>query len=202
MGYTILVSQVPVSNMSLHIAFDFLRYFYYHGLTLIPAWISNYIQHKVWMKLLIQAGTSTVQRLKCGDGWVISSRTLLGMGLLGAKLIYISNRGHWMIILLKRRRCWVVIFAFAICTVSRHKIFWHSNISNIVRQWLVIAPYGVTWMKLLIHVRNQMFGPVRDRGHSVIACFDLVTETFQLTFSSKWFRNFPLLQRHSHAMRY
>ena len=35
---------------------------------LIPGWISNYIHHKVWMKLLIYAQTSTVQSLKFGNG--------------------------------------------------------------------------------------------------------------------------------------
>ena len=34
--------------------------FYYHGLTLIPAWISNHIYDKIWLKLLIHSQTSTV----------------------------------------------------------------------------------------------------------------------------------------------
>ena len=31
-----------------YISIDFCGPFYEHGLTLIPAWISNYIHYKVW----------------------------------------------------------------------------------------------------------------------------------------------------------
>ena len=41
---------------------------YETGLTLIPAWISNYIDHKVWDKLLIHSQTSNVTPLKFGNG--------------------------------------------------------------------------------------------------------------------------------------
>ena len=34
----------------------------------ILEWISNYIHHKVWMKLLIHSQTSTVEPLKFGIG--------------------------------------------------------------------------------------------------------------------------------------
>ena len=33
--------------------------FYWHGSTLLPAWISNYIHYNVWMKSLIHSQTST-----------------------------------------------------------------------------------------------------------------------------------------------
>ena len=38
------------------------------GLTLIPAWISNYIDYKVWDELLIYSQTSMVASLKFGNG--------------------------------------------------------------------------------------------------------------------------------------
>ena len=38
-----------------------------NGLTLITAWIINYIHYKVWMELLIHSQTSTVQLLKFGN---------------------------------------------------------------------------------------------------------------------------------------
>ena len=38
------------------------------GLTLIPAWISNYLDYKVWDKLLIYSQTSMVAPLKFGIG--------------------------------------------------------------------------------------------------------------------------------------
>ena len=41
---------------------------YQYGLTLIPAWISNYIIIKCGMKLLIHSQTSKVQPLKFGNG--------------------------------------------------------------------------------------------------------------------------------------
>ena len=40
--------------------------FYWHGIILIPAWISNYIHYKVWVKLLLHSRTSTVQPWKLG----------------------------------------------------------------------------------------------------------------------------------------
>ena len=43
---------------------------YYYGSTLIPAWIRNCIRYYVWDQ------TSTVQLLRFGNAWVISSHTL------------------------------------------------------------------------------------------------------------------------------
>ena len=45
-----------------------LGLFYLQELTLIPAWISNYIHDKMWMKLHINFQTSMVQPLKFGNG--------------------------------------------------------------------------------------------------------------------------------------
>ena len=42
--------------------------FYWHGLTLIPAWISNYIHSKCGMKLVINSQFSTEHPLKFGNG--------------------------------------------------------------------------------------------------------------------------------------
>ena len=41
---------------------------YQHGLTLIPAWISNHMHSKVWDELSINSQTSTVAPLKFGNG--------------------------------------------------------------------------------------------------------------------------------------
>ena len=40
----------------------------YHGITLIPAWIPNYMPSKCGIKLLIHPQTSTVKPLKFGNG--------------------------------------------------------------------------------------------------------------------------------------
>ena len=42
--------------------------FYEHKFTFIPAWISNYIHHKVWDEITYPFPTSTVQPLKFGNG--------------------------------------------------------------------------------------------------------------------------------------
>ena len=52
-----------------------------HGLTLIPAWISNRMPSRVWDEIIcpfpnFSGCTVKVARLKFGDGWVISSHTL------------------------------------------------------------------------------------------------------------------------------
>ena len=52
------------------------------------------------MKLLIHSQTSTVQPLKFGNLYVISSRNLMGMWLLiyaGIKLIPVSKTGPWQL---------------------------------------------------------------------------------------------------------
>ena len=49
---------------------------YQHGLTLIPAWISNHMPSKIWDKLPIHSQTSTVAPLTFGNGHVIPSHTL------------------------------------------------------------------------------------------------------------------------------
>ena len=56
-----------------------LRQLHAHGFTSIPAWISNYIHYKVWDEINYLFQTSTVEPLKCGKGYVISSHTLIGM---------------------------------------------------------------------------------------------------------------------------
>ena len=49
--------------------------FYKHGLTLIPAWISNYIHYKVWDEIIYPF-------LNFNGATVISTHTLQGMWLL------------------------------------------------------------------------------------------------------------------------
>ena len=56
--------------------------FYKHGLTLVPVWINNYIHYKVWDEITYVSQTSVMQPLKFGNGYVISSDTLLTMRLL------------------------------------------------------------------------------------------------------------------------
>ena len=53
--------------------------FYYHGLTLIPAWISNYIHYNVWDEITYPFLNFNGCTLKLRNGLVISSHTLLGM---------------------------------------------------------------------------------------------------------------------------
>ena len=51
------------------IPFPVLSLFYWHGLTLIPAWVSDHIPSRLrGMKLLIHSQTSTVAPLKFGNG--------------------------------------------------------------------------------------------------------------------------------------
>ena len=57
-------------------------YFYFRGLTLIPAWINDYIYYEVGIKLLIHFQTSTVQPLEFGNAYIILSNTLLSVWLL------------------------------------------------------------------------------------------------------------------------
>ena len=42
--------------------------FFLHGLTLIPAWISNYIHYNMWDEITNPFETSTVQQLNFGNG--------------------------------------------------------------------------------------------------------------------------------------
>ena len=56
--------------------------FYQHGLTLIPAWMNNFIHYKCGMKLFIHSQTLAVAPLKFGNGYVISSHILPRMWLL------------------------------------------------------------------------------------------------------------------------
>ena len=49
--------------------------FYWHGLTLIPAWISNHVSSKLWDEITYPFQTSTVALLKFGIGSIISSHT-------------------------------------------------------------------------------------------------------------------------------
>ena len=60
----------------------------------ITAWISNYIHHKMLVKLLIYSQTSTAGPLKVENGWIILSHTLLGTWLLVHAGIKVNPR-HW-----------------------------------------------------------------------------------------------------------
>ena len=56
--------------------------FWYPIVTLITAWISNYIHHKVWDEITYRLQTSTFTPLKFWNGEVISSHTVLDISLL------------------------------------------------------------------------------------------------------------------------
>ena len=61
----------------------------------MPAWISNHMPRKVWVKLFIHSQTSTVAPLKFGN-WKIIPPTLYNgcssLSMLGLKLIHVSKR--------------------------------------------------------------------------------------------------------------
>ena len=48
--------------------FEYKGLIYKHLLTLIPAWISNYIQYEVWDEISYHSQTSNVHPLKFGNG--------------------------------------------------------------------------------------------------------------------------------------
>ena len=60
---------------------------YWHGLTLIRTWISNYIHYKICSEIIYPFQASTVVPLKAGNGFVIPPDTLLGDNTVGT--------GHW-----------------------------------------------------------------------------------------------------------
>ena len=47
------------------------------SINLIPAWIGNYIHFNMWVENTYPFQTSTLQPLSFGNGWVISSHTIL-----------------------------------------------------------------------------------------------------------------------------
>ena len=53
--------------------------FYWHGLTVIPAWISNYTHYNVWDEIIYPFLNFNVQPLKFRNGYVISPHALPGM---------------------------------------------------------------------------------------------------------------------------
>ena len=56
--------------------------FYQHGLTLIPAWISNYTHHKVCNKITYPFPCFNCCTVEVWNGWVISSHASQGKLLL------------------------------------------------------------------------------------------------------------------------
>ena len=96
-GHTGAVLEVLtywVSIINIYLAVPWGSFCLY-GLISISAWISNH-PLKCGMKQLIHSQTSMFAPLKCGNGWVILSRTLYWMyvqSILGLRLIYVSKRG-------------------------------------------------------------------------------------------------------------
>ena len=75
------------------LSFDSCGPFNLPGLTSIPAWIGNYTHHKVWDEITYPFPNFNNAPLKFGNGYVISSHTLLGdyLFMLGSKLIHASK---------------------------------------------------------------------------------------------------------------
>ena len=66
-----------------------------HDLTIIPAWISDYINDKVWGQIINHSQTLTVAPLKFGNWIVVSSYIYWACNywsMRGLKLIHISKR--------------------------------------------------------------------------------------------------------------
>ena len=83
-----------------------------HGLTLIPAWISNHMPITLWDEITHPFPNSKSVPLKHGYGWVISP-TLYNrcnyLTMLALKLIYVNKKGPLVCrkIFCKRYRVWV-----------------------------------------------------------------------------------------------
>ena len=78
--------------------------FYQHGLTLIPAWISNHTHSKDWDGITYPFQTSTVAPLKFWNGWVFHPAFYNGCNylyILRIKLNRVSNKGP------RSRSCYV-----------------------------------------------------------------------------------------------
>ena len=89
----------------------------------ITAWISNYIHHKMLVKLLIYSQTSSAGPLKVENGWIIYhtlywARDYLSM--LGLKLIHVTEGGllegeyhpstaYWPHFIPDYWFCWIII---------------------------------------------------------------------------------------------
>ena len=73
--------------------------FYKHGLTLIPAWISNYIHYKVWDEIIypfLNCNGATVEV----EEWISNfiphfTGACDYLSMLGFKLNHVSKSGHW-----------------------------------------------------------------------------------------------------------
>ena len=72
--------------------------FYKHGLTLIPAWISNHTPGKVWWNYL------SIPKLQRCNRWTLGMDKQFRhthyngcnyLSMLGLKLIHVSKRGYW-----------------------------------------------------------------------------------------------------------
>ena len=69
-------------------------HFYWHGLNVITAWISNYVHYTVWVKLRIHYQTTRVQLLKFVIGSIFHQRlywTCDYLSMLGLKLVHVSK---------------------------------------------------------------------------------------------------------------
>ena len=61
---------------------DYRGLFYLHELTLIPTWINNIIHYKVWGEIMYPFLNFNDATVEVKNGYVISSRTLLGVWLV------------------------------------------------------------------------------------------------------------------------
>ena len=102
-------------------------YFYKHGLTIIPALLSNYIYHKAYVQLLIHSQTSTVVPLKFGNGYIISSHALQGIWLLTRVSIKIGPcwKGSYSVV--EKRIVWYTVLYWLSRLVFYHILCKYAN---------------------------------------------------------------------------
>ena len=73
--------------------------YFWHRLTLIPAWISNYIHNKVWDKITYPFPNFDFSTIEVWE-WISYFYSTLYWAcdylyMLRLKLIHVSERGHW-----------------------------------------------------------------------------------------------------------
>ena len=73
--------------------------FNYRELTLIPAWIGNYIFYKVWDEITYSFPNFNGATVEVWE-WISNFIPLMGMWLFihaGLNVLYVSNRGHCLL---------------------------------------------------------------------------------------------------------
>ena len=118
--------------------------FYQHGLTLIPAWISNHIPGpgKCGMKLLIHSQTSTVAPLKFGNGKVSASSLNNGCDCLPMLVL------NWSILMKGAPGCFADAVPFLRCMVSMWSLIRNDIMEKHERLYIIILFKTHTFMSI------------------------------------------------------